>query len=302
KDRPWKPPPSARPSSAAPPGATAPTSPTSTAARSGRPRSATGRRGWSSSRPPTESRPWRYPRPASTSSCRSRTTAMSRGWSTASAATTSPAWSTPPRGAPPSPPRETPRARPAAVARPGPRTRSPHRGRMVTEVNQRRGTVPPAPVPRRETPREEDLMKKMIAVIAVLAGALLTGACADQRDEPAEAFAPTAEQPAKPVRLQWWQPATVSGTTGSKLKGTPIGVLYDKGSPDIEPENGVFVVIALRAEAVDQPETIAAPITGGGFMWQGADAQKISGTEGNAVITPWVGSVNEFSNVPIQPG
>src|SRR5690606_8782098 len=196
-----------------------------------------------------------------------------------------------------------------------------------------------------------DLMKKMIAVIAVLTGALLTGACADQRDEPAEAFAPTAEQPAKPVRLQWGQPATVSGTNGSKLKVTPIGVLYDKGSPDIEPENGVFgvialraaavdqretieatidgggrqwqgadraklkgtpmgvlydegspaiepengvfVVIALRAEAVDQPETIAAPITGGGFMWQGADAQKISGTEGNAVITPWVGSVNE---------
>lgn len=145
-------------------------------------------------------------------------------------------------------------------------------------------------------------MKRMFAVIAVLAGALLTGACADQRDEPAEAFAPTAEQPAKPVRLQWGQPATVSGTNGSKLKVTPIGVLYDKGSPDIEPENGVFVVIALRAEAVDQPETIAAPITGGGFMWQGADAQKISGTEGNAVITPWVGSVNEFSNVPIQPG
>src|SRR5690606_2356266 len=146
------------------------------------------------------------------------------------------------------------------------------------------------------------LMKKMIAVIAVLAGALLTGACADQRAEPAEAFAPTAEQPAKPVRLPWGQPATASGTNGSKLKVTPIGVRSDRRSPDIEPESGGCVATALRAGARAQPATVAAPSTAGGCMWQGADAQKISGTEGNAVITPWVGSVNESSSGPIQPG
>ncbi|TDC53327.1 hypothetical protein E1281_17875 [Actinomadura sp. KC345] len=110
-------------------------------------------------------------------------------------------------------------------------------------------------------------------------------------------------KPAAPARLKGGQSGTVGGTNGHKLKVTPLGILYNQGSPDAGAlENGVFVVLALKAEAVGQADTIAAPITGGGFMWQGENAQKISGTEGGATSTAWVGSVNEFSNIPVQPG
>lgn len=150
---------------------------------------------------------------------------------------------------------------------------------------------------------------RILAALVALLLAIPLAACGSDDPEPQPAAGgdtpiyPGARQPIKPVRLQWGQPGSVGGTNGQQIKITPIGILYDKGSPDGgEPANGVFVVLALRAEAVGQPESIAAPITGGGFMWQGPDAQKITSIQGNATSTAWVGEVHEFSNVPIQPG
>src|SRR5690606_26942940 len=62
-------------------------------------------------------------------------------------------------------------------------------GRIVTttqpNVTQRRGRARLTPVPRRETPREEDLMKKMIAAITLLVGVVMaTTACEVPAEEP----------------------------------------------------------------------------------------------------------------------
>ncbi|GGV34328.1 hypothetical protein GCM10010182_67850 [Actinomadura cremea] len=148
-------------------------------------------------------------------------------------------------------------------------------------------------------------MRILAALAGLLLAIVLTG-CGGSDPEPAavqDSPHSGGQQPSAPVRLRWDQPGTVGGTNGQKLRVTPIGILYDGGSADGgEPANGVFVVLALRAEAVGQADTVAAPMTGGGFMWQGPNAQKITSGDGNAVTTAWVGEVNEFSNVPIQPG
>jgi hypothetical protein len=115
------------------------------------------------------------------------------------------------------------------------------------------------------------------------------------------AQAPAA--PAAPKTLQLGQAATVTGENGGQLKVTPVGVLFHKGPYNSGldgPENGWFVAVAIRAEAVSQQDRLAAPISGGGFRWRGQE-QTIWSGEGNASGTPWVGSVPEFGD-PIEPG
>jgi hypothetical protein len=115
---------------------------------------------------------------------------------------------------------------------------------------------------------------------------------------------PTSTAPAAPKDLAWGQPATVTGHNGHQLKVTPVGVLYHRGpyQDGDRPENGWFVALALKVEALQQPDAPAAPISGGGLRWRGAN-QTITTVDGNATSAPWVGSVNEFgTDAPIEPG
>lgn len=111
---------------------------------------------------------------------------------------------------------------------------------------------------------------------------------------------PSAPQPRQ---LAWGQPAEVLGANLRKLRVTPIGVLYHRGPyKDTEgPENGWFVAIAIKAEAVDGVESVAGGAGGGGFHWRGGGQTLWSG-DGNAVATPWVGAVPELGDAPIEPG
>lgn len=119
----------------------------------------------------------------------------------------------------------------------------------------------------------------------------------------------TSAAPPAPVRLQWGQPGEVTGSGGSKIRLTPVGVLYSKGpypklldgTTNGAPENGWFVAVAIRAAPTTQADGPDESLTGSGFMWQGAE-QKVTPDGGNTGGSPWVGTVNEFGNVPIQPG
>lgn len=145
-------------------------------------------------------------------------------------------------------------------------------------------------------------MIKAFAAVLVATSITLT-ACGNGKTSAPNTSPAASTALATPKRLTWGQPSEVVGTNGGKLRITPLGVLYHRGPyKGVDgPENNWFVAIALRGEAVDKPDSMAAPMTGGGFMWQG-DGEKLTSVDGNATSTPWVGSVNEFSNVPIQLG
>lgn len=118
-----------------------------------------------------------------------------------------------------------------------------------------------------------------------------------------ESESSTAPRPSVPQikQLAWGQPAEVLGTNLRKLRVTPFGLLYHRGPYNgIDgPANGWFVAIAVKAEAITQPETVAGGAGGGGFSWRGA-GQTID-IVGNSA--PWEGSVNLFSvDVPLEPG
>lgn len=148
----------------------------------------------------------------------------------------------------------------------------------------------------------------MIKVLAtlLLASSIALAACGNEKSPAANASPGDSKDastgPPMAKRLTWGQPGEIVGTNGGKLRITPLGLLYHRGPYKgvNGPENAWFVAIALRGEAVDRPDSTAAPMTGGGFMWQGG-GEKLTSVDGNATSTPWIGSVNEFSNVPIQP-
>jgi hypothetical protein len=146
-----------------------------------------------------------------------------------------------------------------------------------------------------------------IATATVLAAALMTG-CGTGSDDHAPAAGTSGGQAsATPAtkQLAFGQPAEVLGYNLTKIRVTPTAVLYHRGpytSGVDGPENGWFVAIAVKAEALQKPDTTAGGAGGGGFQWRGA-GQTISGIDGNAVGTPWVGAVPEFgTDSPIEPG
>jgi hypothetical protein len=152
-------------------------------------------------------------------------------------------------------------------------------------------------------------MRYMIALIAAV---LLAAGCGGEADTEQDSAAPStaapkaAATPAGPQTRQvaWGQPAEVLGTNLEKMRVTPIGVLYHKGPyKGVDgPENGWFVAIAVKAEALTSAETVAGGAGGGGFHWRG-NSQTMSPGDGNAVATPWVGEVNEFGvDTLIEPG
>jgi len=185
---------------------------------------------------------------------------------------------------------------------------------MVTPANPRergprapRHTSNPARTPPATNEWNRNDMRKIITVTALLAVLALSACSGGDPATPGagrSAGASTSPTQPQPKRLAWGQPAEVIGAKGGKLRITPLGVLYHRGpytSGVDGPENDWFVVIALKAEAIDKPDSPQPPMSGGGFMWQG-NSEKITSIDGNATSTPWVGAVNEFSNVPIQPG
>lgn len=106
-------------------------------------------------------------------------------------------------------------------------------------------------------------------------------------------------------RLAWGQPAEVLGYDQTKIRVTPTGLLYHKGPYNSGldgPENGWYVAIAIKAEALGKPDTTAGGAGGGGFEWRGT-GQTITAMDGSASGSPWVGAVAEFSvDSPIEPG
>jgi hypothetical protein len=147
----------------------------------------------------------------------------------------------------------------------------------------------------------------MRAIAAILLTALALTACSGDPapvGNPPNTAIDTSTAPAAPTHLAWGKTATVSGHGGNPLRITPVGVLYDKGPYKgvNGPENGWFVAIAVRVEAVERQDSPAAPAGSGGFSWRGAE-QTIDGIEGNASSSPWVGAVNGFGiDSPIEPG
>lgn len=145
-----------------------------------------------------------------------------------------------------------------------------------------------------------------IALAATLAAAALAlTACGGGDDKPpaaAPAKAPAATPSAK--TLTFGQPAEVLGTDDVRMRVTPTAVLYHRGPYKgvDKPENGWYIAIAVKAEAINQPGTTAGGAGGGGFEWRGS-GQTITAMDGNASSTPWVGAVPELTvDQPIEVG
>jgi hypothetical protein len=140
---------------------------------------------------------------------------------------------------------------------------------------------------------------------AITATAIALSLTACSSDAPSgEAKPVSTPSPAGPQskQLTWGQPAEVLGTNLRKLRVTPIGVLYHRGPYNgvDGPQEGWFIAIAVKAEAVTAPEAPAGGAGGGGFSWRGA-GQTIDGI--SAASAPWEGSVNGFGvDTPLEPG
>ncbi|MFG2006841.1 hypothetical protein ACGFNU_47620 [Spirillospora sp. NPDC048911] len=148
---------------------------------------------------------------------------------------------------------------------------------------------------------------RVVGSVLLVATLLTSTACGGTNDEPGAApknndFTQGVVTPAAPKNLPWGQPGIVTGESGGQIKVTPVGVLYHRGpyKGSDPPENGWFVAIALRAEAVTKQDDFVAPAGGGGFRWRG-DGQTIWGGEGGTSTNVWVGAVPEFGD-PIEPG
>jgi hypothetical protein len=153
-------------------------------------------------------------------------------------------------------------------------------------------------------------MRRRFFLPVVLAAALAAGCSSPSSDANAGKPASPANDdytegvitPAAPQNLRWGQAGEVVGENSGKIRVTPQGLMYHRGpyKGTDKPENGWFIAIALKAEALTQQDDFVAPAGGGGFRWRG-QGQTIWGGEGNASSTPWVGAVPEFGD-PIEPG
>lgn len=151
---------------------------------------------------------------------------------------------------------------------------------------------------------------RRVAVPLTLAAALMLAGCSGDGGDTAEP--PAAAKPnddftqgeIKPTSKTYTfgQSAVVVGAAGGQLTVTPVGVLYHRGpyQGGDKPENGWFVAIAARIEAVGKQDRPPAPVEGGGWRWRAGEEQFDTG-DGNATTTPWVGAVPEFDD-PILPG
>jgi hypothetical protein len=145
------------------------------------------------------------------------------------------------------------------------------------------------------------------SLIALTLAATALTACSsnDKGAAPNDDYTQGQTTPAGPQSKQvaWGQPAEVLGTNLRKMRVTPVGVLYHRGPYNgvDGPQEGWFVAIAVRAEAIGSPEAPAGGAGGGGFSWRGG-GETIDGI-GSSVSAPWEGSVNGFGvDTPLEPG
>lgn len=150
-------------------------------------------------------------------------------------------------------------------------------------------------------------MRHLAIPAGILAAALTLTACGSgNTDDPKAAPSPSWSNPGaipnETQKLAFGQPATVLGTDDVRMRVTPTAVLYHRGpyKDGDKPENGWYIAISVKAEALDQTGTVAAGAGGGGFEWRGA-GQTITAMDGNTSGTPWVGSVPELTvDQPIE--
>lgn len=144
---------------------------------------------------------------------------------------------------------------------------------------------------------------RIAAITALLAVAVITGCGGQTKSESGAQPAVTTPPTPKTQRLTWGQPAEVLGANLTKIRVTPLGVLYERGGGEVETAaNGWFVVIAVKAEALTKPDTTSGGAGGGGFEWRGA-GQTINSIDGNTTTTAWIGAVPEFGiTEPIEVG
>lgn len=150
-------------------------------------------------------------------------------------------------------------------------------------------------------------------ITLALAALTATGCGSSGHAAPPPAAAPSApgasapsgpKGKAEPTPLAFAQPGIVLGDQGARLRITPLGVLYSKGPyprlPGADPQNGWYVAIALRVEALDTADKIPAPISGGGLEWYG-NQQIETIMSGNGTGYPWIGRVTAIDSTPVQP-
>lgn len=148
--------------------------------------------------------------------------------------------------------------------------------------------------------------------VALCVAALAMAGCGSGQGRPgidrpptseADISMPSASAPATPAVHKLGETVEVVGEHGNPLKITPRGVYFTKGLAGYgKAENGIFIAIAYRAEAVDYAEGVPEPISGAGWVWRGY-GQTITTTEGAAASPPWSGRVNEpITGQDVQPG
>lgn len=151
---------------------------------------------------------------------------------------------------------------------------------------------------------------RTLALTAILAAAALSlTACGSgdgqSKAAPASTWSNPGAIPATPQKLTLGQAAMVLGTDDVQMRVTPTAVLYDRGPYNSGldgPENGWYIAIAVKAEAIDQPGTTAGGAGGGGFEWRGS-GQTITAMDGNTSASPWIGAVPELTvDEPIEVG
>lgn len=102
--------------------------------------------------------------------------------------------------------------------------------------------------------------------------------------------------------LKFGQSARIVGEKGRPLRVAPIGVYYYRPPADAstKPKQRWFVAVAIRVTALSGADRMPPPITGN--WWQvKSGGRAFTTSSGNAVITPWVGRVNEGVTA-VKPG
>lgn len=133
------------------------------------------------------------------------------------------------------------------------------------------------------------------AAAALLAAAVLISGCSGgggaapldveaAEDALASQAATSEAPPAAPQKLQMGQPAEAVGHGGYPMRITPTGVYYYKGHPNNTPEQGWYVAVAYKAEALAHAD--AVPYSGWTWTAQGQTFE----TTGS---DPWTGRVNQ---------
>ncbi|MFE9003063.1 hypothetical protein ACFYOY_13120 [Streptomyces sp. NPDC007875] len=149
-------------------------------------------------------------------------------------------------------------------------------------------------------------MRRTIAAV-ILAATLPLTACSggdsgkdsnDSKPEKTVKGGATKGASSKPMPL-----GKVVETVGSSGEGrmdiTPSSVIWTSKAADAEPRNGMFVIVAVKDQAVGSVTAEAAMLENGGWQWVAPDGQSIREDEGEASSVQSEGFVGGGE---VQPG